>query len=185
RVTMYSVAIGKTIGLGEPQLENLRRASILHDLGKIGVREAVLNKPGRLNDEEFMEIVRHPEVATKILDPIPFFQPLLPAILHHHERFDGKGYPGHLAGLEIPFESRIMAVADTFDAMTSTRAYRKALPVEAANNEIVRCSGSQFDPEIVQVFTSCQGRIEIPDDVVIPEGLDPSIFRITNQARLA
>ncbi|HEY5995586.1 MAG TPA: HD domain-containing phosphohydrolase, partial [Candidatus Deferrimicrobiaceae bacterium] len=142
RVTMYSVAIGKTIGLGEPQLENLRRASILHDLGKIGVREAVLNKPGRLNDEEFMEIVRHPEVATKILDPIPFFQPLLPAILHHHERFDGKGYPGHLAGVEIPFESRIMAVADTFDAMTSTRAYRKALPVEAANNEIVRCSGS-------------------------------------------
>jgi response regulator RpfG family c-di-GMP phosphodiesterase len=185
RVTMYSVAIGKMIGLGEPQLENLRRASILHDLGKIGVREVVLNKPGRLNDEEFMEIVRHPEVATKILDPIPFFQPLLPAILHHHERFDGKGYPGHLTGDEIPFESRIMAIADTFDAMTSTRAYRKALPVEAANSEIVRCSGSQFDPEIVPVFMSCQGRIEIPDDVVIPEGLDPAIFRITSQARLA
>ncbi len=185
RVTMYSVAIGKMMGLADSHVENLRRASILHDLGKIGVREVVLNKPGRLNDDEFMEIVRHPEVATNILAPIPFFQPLLPAILHHHERYDGKGYPSHLGGGEIPFESRIMAIADTFDAMTSTRAYRKALPLEAANAEILRCSGSQFDPEIVPMFLSCQGRIEVPDDVVIPEGLDPAIFRLTHHARLA
>lgn len=184
RVTMYSVAIGKLMGLKGAELESLRRASILHDLGKIGVREVVLNKPGRLNDEEYMEIVRHPEVATKILDPIPFFQPLLPAILHHHERFDGKGYPGHLAGAEIPLESRIMAIADTFDAMTSTRAYRKALPVEMANAEILRCSGTQFDPEIVPLFLSSQGTIEIPDDVLIPEGLDTTIFLVPH-ARLA
>lgn len=184
RVTMYSVAIGKLMGLKGAELESLRRASILHDLGKIGVREVVLNKPGRLNDEEYMEIVRHPEVATKILDPIPFFQPLLPAILHHHERFDGKGYPGHLAGAEIPLESRIMAIADTFDAMTSTRAYRKALPVEMANAEILRCSGTQFDPEIVPLFLSSQGTIEIPDDVLIPEGLDTTIFMVPH-ARLA
>jgi response regulator RpfG family c-di-GMP phosphodiesterase len=185
RVTMYSVAIGKRMGMSDAGLENLRRASILHDLGKIGVREVVLNKPGRLNDDEFLEIVRHPEVATQILDPIPFFQPLLPAILHHHERFDGKGYPSHLAGGEIPIESRIMAIADTFDAMTSTRAYRKALPVEAANSEIVRGAGTQFDPEIVPLFLSCQGRIEIPVDVIIPEGLDASIFQSSSQARLA
>lgn len=180
RVTMYSVAIGKIMGLPREQIENLRRASILHDLGKIGVREVVLNKPGRLNDEEFMEIVRHPEVATRILAPIPFCQPLLPAILHHHERYDGKGYPEHLSAQEIPLESRIMAIADTFDAMTSTRAYRKALPVEAANTEILRCSGSQFDPEIVPIFIACQGSIEVPDDVLLPEGMDERIFLHTD-----
>jgi putative two-component system response regulator len=184
RVTMYSVAIGKMMRLPDAQLENLRRAAILHDLGKIGVREVVLNKPGRLTDDEFQEIVRHPEVATQILDPIPFFQPLLPAILHHHERYDGKGYPGRLSGTRIPQESRIMAIADTFDAMTSTRAYRKALPVEAANAEIVRCSGSQFDPEIVPMFLKSQGSIDVPGDVLVPEGLDVAIFRFP-QADLA
>ncbi|MBI5419786.1 MAG: response regulator [Deltaproteobacteria bacterium] len=176
RVTMYSVAIAKGMPLSAEQVENLRRASVLHDLGKIGVREAILNKPGRLNDEEFQEITRHPEVATGILEPIPFFQPLLPAILHHHERFDGKGYPGRLAGYDIPLESRIMAIADTFDAMTSTRAYRKALPLEAANAEIIRCSGTQFDPELVPVFLEVQGKIEVSGDIILPEGLPGSIF---------
>ncbi len=179
RVTVYSVAIGKAMRLPANQVENLRRASILHDLGKIGVREAVLNKPGRLSDEEYNEIMRHPEVATKILEPIPFFRPLLPAILHHHERFDGKGYPGGLSGCDIPLESRIMAISDTFDAMTSTRAYRKALPMDAANAEIRRCAGSQFDPDIVPVFLETQGRIDVPEDVVLPDGLANSIFAKT------
>ena len=179
RVTMYSVAIGKEMRLSKERLEVLRQASILHDLGKIGVREAVLNKPGKLTDEEYKEIMLHPEVAMKILEPIPYFRPLLPAILHHHERFDGRGYPLHLKGSDIPLESRIMAIADTFDSMTSTRAYRTALSLQAANDEILRCSGSQFDPEIVPVFIGVQGRIEILgdlDDLILPDGQVDGIF---------
>ena len=177
RVTIYSVTIAREMGLPGEEIEKLRRAAILHDLGKIGVREVVLNKPGRLTDEEYGEIVRHPEVAIRILEPIPFFQPLLPAILHHHEWFDGRGYPGRLSGDRIPLASRVMAVADTFDAMTSTRAYRKALPVNDANAEIRRCAGTQFDPEIVPIFLSCQTRIEVPDDVSLPEGFDEDMLR--------
>ncbi len=175
RVTLYSVAIAEELGMAGQELEDLYRASVLHDLGKIGVREAVLNKPGRLTEEEFSEIVRHPETAVHILQPIPFFHPLLPAILHHHERFDGKGYPSGLAGKNIPLASRIMTIADTFDAMTSTRAYRKALPVPDAIAEIRRCSGTQFDPDIVPAFLACQSKIVIPGDVTLPEGFEEAI----------
>ena len=176
RVTIYSVATAREMGLAAGEVEHLRQASVLHDLGKIGVREAVLNKPGKLSDEEFGEIVLHPEVATRILEPIPFFQPLLPVVLHHHERFDGRGYPARLASDRIPLLSRIMAIADTFDAMTSTRAYRKALPVSEANAEIRRCSGTQFDPDIVPYFLACQSRIVMPGDVVLPEGFEEEIL---------
>jgi response regulator RpfG family c-di-GMP phosphodiesterase len=179
RVTMYSVAIGKSMHLPEERVELLRQAAVLHDLGKIGVREEILNKPGRLSDDEFKEITLHPEVAIRILEPIPFFRSLLPAILHHHERFDGKGYPTGLSGTDIPLESRIMAVADTFDAMTSTRAYRNALSLETANAEILRCSGVQFDPEIVPVFMDVQGKIEILgeiDELIMPDAQVDSIF---------
>ena len=175
RVTLYSLAIATELGMVGEELADLRRASVLHDLGKIGVREAVLNKPGKLTEEEFTEIVRHPETAVRILEPIPFFRPLLPAILHHHERFDGKGYPARLAGKNIPLASRIMMIADTFDAMTSTRAYRKALPVADAIAEIRRCSGTQFDPDIVPAFLACQSKIVIPGDVTLPEGFEESI----------
>jgi putative two-component system response regulator len=175
RVTLYSVAIAEELGITGQEIEDLYRASVLHDLGKIGVREAVLNKPGKLSEEEFAEIVRHPETAVRILEPIPFFRPLLPAILHHHERFDGKGYPSRLAGSNIPFASRIMTIADTFDAMTSTRAYRKALPIADAIAEIRRCSGTQFDPDIVPAFLACQSKIVIPGDVSLPEGFEEAI----------
>ncbi|MDD5762979.1 MAG: response regulator [bacterium] len=175
RVTLYSIAIATELGMEGEELEDLRRASVLHDLGKIGVREAILNKPGRLTEDEFAEIIRHPETAVRILEPIPFFRPLLPAILHHHERFDGKGYPSHLAGSDIPLASRIMAIADTFDAMTSTRAYRKALPVADAIAEVRRCSGTQFDPDIVPAFLACQSKIVIPGDVSLPEGFEEAI----------
>jgi len=175
RVTLYSIAIAEELGVEGQELEDLYRASVLHDLGKIGVREAILNKPGKLNEEEFAEIVRHPETAVRILEPIPFFRPLLPAILHHHERFDGKGYPSRLAGKNIPLASRIMTIADTFDAMTSTRAYRNALPVADAIAEIRRCSGTQFDPDIVPAFLGCQSRIVIPGDVSMPEGFEEAI----------
>ena len=175
RVTLYSMAIGEELGMTGRELEDLYRASVLHDLGKIGVREAVLNKPGKLSEGEFAEIVRHPGTAVRILEPIPFFRPLLPAILHHHERFDGKGYPSRLAGNNIPLASRIMAIADTFDAMTSTRAYRKALPISDAIAEIRRCSGTQFDPDIVPAFLACQSKIVIPGDVSLPEGFDEAV----------
>ena len=175
RVTLYSVAVGEELGMAGQELEDLYRASVLHDLGKIGVREAILNKPGRLSEEEFVDIVRHPETAVRILEPIPFFRPLLSAILHHHERFDGKGYPSRLAGKNIPLASRIMTIADTFDAMTSTRAYRKALPIADAIAEIRRCSGTQFDPDIVPAFLACQPKIVIPGDVSLPEGFEEAI----------
>lgn len=162
RVTIYSVAIAREMGLIDQEVENLRRASVLHDLGKIGVRETVLNKPAKLSPEEFLEVVRHPEISVGIIEPIPFFQPLLPIIRHHHERYNGGGYPCGLAGGEIPLASRILAVADTYDAMTSTRAYRKALPAEDAVAELRRCAGTQFDPDIVPIFLSCLPRIRIP-----------------------
>jgi HD-GYP domain-containing protein (c-di-GMP phosphodiesterase class II) len=180
RVTLYSVALAEELGVAGQELEDLYRASVLHDLGKIGVREAVLNKPGKLTEEEFAEIIRHPETAVRILEPIHFFRPLLPAILHHHERFDGKGYPSRLAGKAIPLASRIMTIADTFDAMTSTRAYRKALPVAESIAEIRRCSGTQFDPDIVPAFLACHSKIVIPGDVSLPEGFEegiPASFR--------
>jgi len=175
RVTIYSMAIAEELGVTGQEREDLHRASVLHDLGKIGVREAVLNKPGKLTEMEFAEIVRHPEMAVRILEPIPFFHPLLPSILHHHERFDGKGYPSRLAGKNIPLASRIMAISDTFDAMTSTRAYRKALPVADAIAEIRRCSGTQFDPDIVPAFLACQSKIVIPGDVSLPDGFEESV----------
>jgi response regulator RpfG family c-di-GMP phosphodiesterase len=175
RVTLYSVAIAEEMKMKGQELEDLHRASVLHDLGKIGVREAVLNKPGKLTGEEFAEIVLHPETAVRILEPIPFFRPLLPAILHHHERFDGKGYPSRLAGSNIPLASRIMTIADTFDAMTSTRAYRKALSSADAIAEIRRCSGTQFDPDIVPIFLACQSKVVIPGDVTLPDGFEEAV----------
>jgi response regulator RpfG family c-di-GMP phosphodiesterase len=162
RVKIYSVAIAEELGMKGQELEDLHRASVLHDLGKIGVRESILNKPGKLTEEEFAEILRHPETAVRILEPNPFFRPLLPAILHHHERFDGKGYPSCLAGKNIPLASRIIAIANTFDAMTSTTAYRKAVPVADVIAEIRRCSGTQFDPDIVPAFLACQSKIVVP-----------------------
>jgi len=172
RVTVYSMAIATEMGLSPAPIEDLRRASILHDLGKIGVTETILNKPGKLTREEFGEVEKHPEVGTQILSPIPYFQKILPAILHHHERFDGCGYPGKIAGTEIPLESRIMAVADTYDAMTSTRAYRPALPEEVATAEILRCSGTQFDPEIVSVFLLAKDKIKGNSDPSLYEWQD-------------
>ena len=180
RVTRFSLAIAGELGVTGQDFEDLRRAAVLHDLGKIGVRDAVLLKPGKLTDEEVGEIVRHPATAVRILEPIPSYMPLLPAILHHHERFDGSGYPERLSGDKIPFASRIMAIADTFDAMTSTRAYRKKLPIADAITEIRRCSGTQFDPDIVLAFLACHLKNIIPGDVTLPEGFEetfPDSFR--------
>jgi len=160
RVMAYSVATARAMCMIEEEIENLQRASVLHDIGKIGIRDMVINKPGELTPEEFQEIVRHPELSVSIIEPIPFFQPLLPVIMHHHERYNGHGYPSGLAGDKIPLASRILSVADTFDAMTSTRPYRKALPADDAVAELRRCAGVQFDPEVVSTFLCCLPRMQ-------------------------
>lgn len=152
RVTIYSLDIARVMGLNEEEMDVIRFGGYLHDIGKIGVKDTVLLKPGRLTDEEFEEIKQHSIIGDNILKPIKFFPKERDLIRHHHERYDGRGYPDGLAGEDIPITSRILAVADTYDAMTSTRPYRKALEHHVAVEEIIRCSGKQFDPKVVEAF---------------------------------
>ncbi len=149
RVSKMAAQLATAMQLPAAQVERIRIAGLLHDIGKIGVPEAVLLKPGRLDDAEFAQIQKHPVHGQNILRPITFLSDILPAIYHHHERFDGKGYPDGLAGEAIPLWARILQVADTYDAMTSDRPYRKGLSKEEATQEIIRCSGEQFDPGVV------------------------------------
>jgi len=152
RVAQWSTKIAKEMGISGPQLERIFLAGLLHDIGKIGIKGAILNKPSRLTPEEYEEIKKHPVIGAEILKEIKHLQDIVPVILHHHERWDGKGYPKGLKGKEIPLWSRIMAVADTFDAMTSSRPYRRALSMEEAIEEIRKNAGTQFDPEVVRMF---------------------------------
>ncbi len=152
RVTRYARRIARSLGLGEAEEEVIVRAAILHDVGKIGVPGAVLNKPGRLDADEYAQIQRHPLIGVEIVREIAAMDGTLDIIRTHHERIDGKGYPEGLAGSRLPVGARILAVADTFDAMTSDRPYRSGLPAETACAEIERCSGSQFDPEVARAF---------------------------------
>jgi len=152
RVTEISVAIAKELGLPKESIEKIRLAGLVHDIGKIGVRELVLNKPGSLSEEEYEHVRLHSETGEHILEPLVGDKEILKAVRHHHERYDGAGYPDGLKGERIPLLARIIAVADTFDAMTSERPYRKALTKEAACAEVERCRGTQFDPEAADAF---------------------------------
>ncbi|WP_010247480.1 HD-GYP domain-containing protein [Acetivibrio cellulolyticus] len=152
RVMEISCELARTLGLSENEISDLRYAAILHDIGKIGISAAILNKQGKLTDEEFDEIKKHPTIAYNILKDIEFLNNGLSGILQHHERYDGRGYPNGLKGSEICTFGRILCVADAFDAMTSDRPYRKGMAMEAAIEELKRCKGSQFDPEIVDVL---------------------------------
>lgn len=152
RVSEFSVLIGKKLGLDEKTLHILKIGGLFHDIGKIGIPDSILLKESKLNDEEYSQIKNHPTIGAHILGDAKVFQDIIPIVKHHHERFDGKGYPSQLAGEDIPFIARIAAVADTFDAMTSKRTYRDALPLDTVKAEIERCSGSQFDPKIARVF---------------------------------
>ena len=152
RVSEFSVLIGKKLGLDEKTLHILKIGGLFHDIGKIGIPDSILLKESKLNDEEYSQIKNHPTIGAHILGDAKVFQDIIPIVKHHHERFDGKGYPSQLAGEDIPFIARIAAVADTFDAMTSKRTYRDALPLDTVKVEIERCSGSQFDPKIAKVF---------------------------------
>ena len=151
-VTRYAVALAKKLKLFPQEIESIEVAAILHDVGKIGVQESILNKPGKLNDEEWKEMKRHPEFSYKILKEVNFPWEIKPVIYAHHERYNGKGYPARLKGEKIPLGARILAVADTFAAMTSDRAYRKGLSKEMAIEELKRVAGTQLDPELVKVF---------------------------------
>ena len=152
RVSEFSVLIGKQLGLPESDIKTLQIGGLFHDIGKIGIPDSILLKESKLTDDEYSEIKNHPSIGAHILCNAEVFKDIIPIVKHHHERFDGKGYPGKLAGENIPYLARITAVADTFDAMTSKRTYRDALPLEVVREEIEKCSGTQFDPEIAKVF---------------------------------
>lgn len=152
RVSQYSLMMGRRLNLDETSYRELKWASVLHDIGKIGIPGSILNKPGRLTDEEFDIIKKHPGKGGEIIGPVSQIAASLPGIVHHHERYDGKGYPDGLKGETIPLMARIIAVADTFDAITSTRAYREGAPDAKALAIIDDCAGSQLDPQMVAIF---------------------------------
>jgi putative nucleotidyltransferase with HDIG domain len=152
RVTYYSLVLGKEVGLCKEELYDLEMAALFHDIGKIGVPDNVLLKPSRLNETEFQIMKKHPEKSAEILEGFKPFEMVAKYARHHHERYDGRGYPDALKGEDIPLFSRIILIGDTFDAMTSTRPYRKGLSYEVAFSELKEFSGSQFDPQLVQSF---------------------------------
>ena len=152
RVSMYARLIAIGLRLSAPEIDTIVKVGLMHDVGKIGVRNDKLNKPGKLTPEELAMFRSHPAKGKRILEPIPFMRDIVPGCYCHHEAWDGSGYPQGLVGDHIPLIGRVVAVADAYDAMTSDRAYRKALPHEIACGELERCTGAQFDPEIVPVF---------------------------------
>jgi len=153
RVTNYAIATAKEMGLKEKDIETLRTASLLHDIGKIGTYEVILDKPERLTIEELALVKMHPVKGEEILRPISQLKDILPIIRSHHERIDGKGYPDGLKDDEIPLLARIIAVADSFDSMMSDRPYKPKLGIDGALSELKRCSGTQFDPQVVEAFS--------------------------------
>jgi putative nucleotidyltransferase with HDIG domain len=152
RVCYMALSLCGEMGWNEEKLWEVKMGGILHDIGKIGVPDAILNKAEALSDKEFETMKQHPVVGAKILEDIFFLTPAIPYVLYHHERFDGKGYPFGLRNDQIPIQGRLMAVVDTFDAMTSDRPYRKAKSFQMALKEIQDCAGSQFDPQIAELF---------------------------------
>jgi len=152
RVNTYAVALAEAIGLSPDEVSKVSTAALLHDIGKIGIPDKVLNKKGKLNGENWEAIKAHPRLGANIVGNIPNLVPCASSILHHHERWDGSGYPEGLKGEEIPIEARILAIADTFEAMTSARPYRPALSREEVIKELRQGAGIQFDPKLVEVF---------------------------------
>ena len=152
RVTKYAIDIAREMGFSEEEIEVLRQSSLLHDIGKVGISDIILCKQGKLSPEEKELIRKHPEIGEEILKPLKLLHIAQPLIRYHHERYDGQGYPDGLSGEEIPIYARILAVADSYDAMISERPYRKSLSHEEAVKELIRNSGTQYDPKIVDVF---------------------------------
>ena len=167
RVAIYAEAIGKQLDLPEKTLTDLRSAAILHDIGKVGISRQIVDKLGRLSEREF-EIMRlHSTIAIRMLERVEELQDALPMIKHHHERFDGKGYPDALEGHDIPLGARVIAVAETFDMLASDLPWREAMSLEDSLKEIRRCAGSQFDPMVVEAFLAVieARKVELPDEL--------------------
>jgi putative nucleotidyltransferase with HDIG domain len=152
RVTEFTIKIARNMGLSEKELEELELAAVLHDIGKIAVPESILNKPGKLSDEEFAKIKEHPGRGQDILKPVIELRGVGNIVRSHHEKYDGGGYPDGLKGKEIPLGARIMAISDAYDSITSMRPYRDATSHRRAVKEIINCTGTQFDPEVVEHF---------------------------------
>ena len=176
RVAEYSALIARLLGYDDTYVQNVKYVALLHDIGKIGVPDSILNKPGRLTDEEFTIMRQHTDIGVNILRDNGIITDLLEGVHFHHERYDGKGYPNGLKGEEIPLVARIIGLTDAYDAMTSNRVYRKRLSDEDVIAEIEKCSGTQFDPKIAQVFIQAlkSGKIQqlSPDDYVSMDGLE-------------
>jgi HD-GYP domain-containing protein (c-di-GMP phosphodiesterase class II) len=152
RVAWIGRALGRAAGLDEQTVERLYLSGLLHDVGKIGIPESVLTKPGTLNREELDIIKAHPRLGARIIEGVRQMQDLVPGVLYHHERVDGRGYPDGLTGRQIPLFGRVLCLADSFDAMSSTRTYRQAMPLDQVLDEVRRCAGTQFDPDLAEVF---------------------------------
>lgn len=161
RVTLYSLALAKKLNLPDDILEEIETAGLLHDIGKIAIPERILLKQGKLTPEEYEIIKTHPELGKQFVSGIEKLKLISNWLKSHHEKYDGTGYPEGLKGEEIPISSRIISIADTYDAITSDRSYRPALPHEYAIDEIRRCSGSQFDPNLAELFISIRDEIEL------------------------
>ena len=184
RVSIVSVAIGRHLDLPEDQLEILRLGALLHDIGKIGITDAVLRKPGTLTPEEYETIREHPSLGARILRSVPFLAPHIPIVELHHERPDGLGYPYGLKGHAIPMLARIVHVADAFDAITSARAYRRARPASQAVRELSRHSGTQFDADIIQALVAVLPSLKLPaqSDVATPASQRRRLAIVTRAA---
>jgi len=170
RVYLIASLISHSLGWSDEQMKNLYIGSILHDIGKIGVPDSILNKPGRFTPEERTIMQKHPETGVKMLEGIPMLESALPYVLYHHEQFDGSGYPLGLKGNNIPIEGRILAIADTVDAVLSNRPYRQGSSIEKVKRELITCSGTQFDPELAKLFLglideNAQELIDIYDQI--------------------
>ena len=154
RVEKFAVELAKAYHLPFESIQNLKTASILHDIGKIGIHDEILNKASRLTQEEYQEIMRHPAIGAEIISKVNFLSDITTIVRHHHERYDGKGYPDGLSGEDIPIEAAILTIADSYDAMTSDRPYRTAMTPEEALSELQKNAGTQFHPDLVKVFVS-------------------------------
>ncbi|WP_422487069.1 HD-GYP domain-containing protein [Gudongella sp. DL1XJH-153] len=154
RVEKFAVDLAKAYHLPFTSIQNLKTASILHDIGKIGIHDEILNKASRLTKEEYQEIMRHPAIGAEIISKVDFLSDITTIVKHHHERYDGKGYPDGLSGDEIPIEAAILTIADSYDAMTTDRPYRQAMTPQKAIEELVNNAGTQFHPDLVKLFVS-------------------------------